>query len=293
MPPPAATHEDNVQHVEHVSPHADGASKDVQSKAMSLTIPTAPVYSDPQEARQKGKERLAGAFRIFAKNGFDEGVAGHITLRDPIDPSTFWVNPFGLHFSLITASDLIQVDHSGAVIAGGPNRMLNTAAFMIHSAIHAARPDVDVAAHSHSIYGRTFAALGRELDMITQDSCVFYKDHIVYDSFNGVVLAKEEGENIARALGQKKAAILINHGLLTTGATVEEAVFNFIALEKCCHSQLMADAAAGGRGAQTVKIGDEEAAFTYKAIGTRKAAWFSGKPLFDVLEKETGGEYRL
>jgi ribulose-5-phosphate 4-epimerase/fuculose-1-phosphate aldolase len=84
------------------------------------------------------------------------------------------VNPFGVAFSQIKASDLIQVDHTGEVIAGGPVRLLNSAAYMIHSAIHDARPDVNCAAHSHSVYGRSFCALGRELDIITQDSCAFY-----------------------------------------------------------------------------------------------------------------------
>jgi ribulose-5-phosphate 4-epimerase/fuculose-1-phosphate aldolase len=102
------------------------------------------------------------------------GVAGHITVRDPIDPSTFWVNPFGTAFKLMKASDLIQVDHAGKVIDGGPNRMLNAAAFMIHSAIHAARPDVNCAAHSHSLHGRAFCSLGRPLDIISQDACAFH-----------------------------------------------------------------------------------------------------------------------
>lgn len=101
-------------------------------------------------------------------------MAGHITLRDPVDPSTFWVNPFGTAFSLMKSSDLIQVDHHGTVIDGGPNRMLNAAAFMIHSAIHAARPDVLCAAHSHSLHGRAFCSLGRPLDIISQDSCAFH-----------------------------------------------------------------------------------------------------------------------
>lgn len=106
--------------------------------------------------------------------GFDEGVAGHITLRDPVDPSTFWVNPFGVSFALIKKSDLIQVNHQGKVIDGGDVRLLNAAAFMIHGAVHEARPDVMCAAHSHSIYGRAFCALGRKLDIITQDACSFY-----------------------------------------------------------------------------------------------------------------------
>ena len=162
---------------------------------------------------------------------------------------------------------------------------------MIHGAIHAARPDVIAAAHSHSIYGRSFCALGRKLDTITQDSCAFHDDHVLYESFNGVVLAAEEGQNIAKCLGSKKAALLINHGLLTVGGTVEEAVFWFMSMEKCCHAQLMADAAAASRGQETVKIGEEDAKYTYKTVGSARAGWFSAKPSFDLIHKETGGDY--
>jgi ribulose-5-phosphate 4-epimerase/fuculose-1-phosphate aldolase len=208
-----------------------------------------------------------------------------------VEPDTFWVNPFGVAFSLITKSDLIQVDHAGKVIAGGPVRLLNTAAFMIHGAIHKARPDVIAAAHSHTIYGRAFCTLGRKLDTITQDSCAFHNDHVLYDSFKGVVLAEEEGNNIAQCLGDKKAALLMNHGLLTVGGTVEEAVFWFVSMDKCCQAQLAADAAAGARGEKTIKIDEEDAQFTYKTVGTPRAGWFSAKPLFDVIHKETNGEY--
>ena len=234
--------------------------------------------------------RLALAFRIFGKYGYDEGVAGHITLRDPVEPSTFWVNPFGVAFSLIKKSDLIRVDEDGSILEGGPVRLLNAAAFMIHSAVHQARPDVICAAHSHSIYGRAFCALGRPLDIITQDACSFHNDHALYTAFNGIVLASKEGRDIAAALGNKKAALLQNHGLLTVGQSVESAVFWFMSLEKCCHAQLMADAAATGRGHETIKISDEDATFTYKTIGTEKAGWFSAKPTFDVLMNEYGAE---
>ncbi|OOF91886.1 hypothetical protein ASPCADRAFT_176460 [Aspergillus carbonarius ITEM 5010] len=254
-------------------------------------FPRPPVFEDKYKEREYLKGRLAAAFRIFGKNGYDEGVAGHITLRDPVDPTTFWVNPFGVAFSQIKASDLIQVSHSGEILDGGPVRLLNAAAFMIHSAIHAARPDVLCAAHSHSIHGRTFCTLGRPLDIITQDACMFYNDHVVYKQFNGIVLAEEEGKNIAQALGSKKAALLQNHGLLTVGKTIEETVFWFVSLEKCCYVQLMADAAAGGRGGQTVKVDEADAAFTYKSIGGSLAGYFSAKPMFDVIHEETGGKY--
>ena len=120
---------------------------------------------------------------------------------------------------------------------------------------------------------------------------ILIQDHVLYTSFNGIVLAEKEGKDIAACLGNKKAALLQNHGLLTVGGTIEEAVFWFLSLEKCCHAQLMADAAAGGRGGTTCKIGDEEAAFTYKTIGTPIAGWFSAKPEFDKIDRETGGEH--
>ncbi|KAF4953453.1 hypothetical protein F66182_18424, partial [Fusarium sp. NRRL 66182] len=203
---------------------------------------------------------------------------GHITPRDPVDPHTFWLNPFGLAFSLIKASDLIRVDHSGNVVERAKNRLINVAAFMIHSAIHMARPNVNCAAHAHSIHGRAFCALGKPIDIISQDACAFYnpinsdtdccQDHLVYNEFNGVVLAAEEGKNIAKALGSVKAALLRNHGLLTVGKTIEEAVFWFVSLERCCQAQLMADAAG-----TTIKINDADAAFTYKQVGSHAAGF--------------------
>ncbi|KAJ5289747.1 uncharacterized protein N7443_010000 [Penicillium atrosanguineum] len=266
-------------------------SAGAESAKVKMQMPTMPKFETKLEEREYLKGRLAAAFRIFGKFGYDEGVAGHITLRDPVDPTTFWVNPFGRAFSLMTKSDLIQVDHHGKVIDGGPNRLLNAAAFMIHSAIHEARPDVLCAAHSHSIHGRAFCSLGRPLDIITQDSCAFHNDHVVYKQFNGVVLAEEEGKQIAKELGDKKAALLQNHGLLTVGKSVEETVFWFVSLEKCCYAQLLADAAAAGRGGETVKIDEADAAFTYKTVGTPVAGWFSAKPLFDVIHEESKGKY--
>src|SRR5689334_22448935 len=119
--------------------------------AAALKIPRPQEFSSPAEERRHRKERLAAAFRLFAKFGFDEGVAGHITARDPEHPGYFWVNPFGMHFSQIRVSDLILVNDRGEVIGGEYG--VNTAAFAIHSQVHAARPDVVAAAHAHSMYG--------------------------------------------------------------------------------------------------------------------------------------------
>jgi len=257
-------------------------------------FPVPPTFSSKLEEREYLKFRLAQAFRIFGYLGYNEGVAGHITVRDPIKSDCFWVNPFGMHFNLIQPSDLLLVDHQGKILdESGPRRLLNTAAYMIHSALHTARSDVMCAAHTHSIHGKAFSTLGTELDMLTQDTCAFYNDHVLYNQFKGVVLDAEEGKHIAAALGTKKAAILQNHGILVATDSIEATVFFFIALERACQVQLMADAAAAGSGKATIKIAPEDALNTYKTNGSRQAGWFQGLTEFEHLEAREGKSYNF
>lgn len=244
-----------------------------------LTIPRPPDFASIDEERTHRKQRLAAAFRVFARLGYDEGVAGHITVRDPEHPDHFWVNPFGVHFGMIRARDLILVDHHGEVVEG--DRPVNRAAFAIHSAIHRARPDVQAAAHSHSLHGKAFSALGRLLDPITQDACAFYEDHGLFDDYTGVVVDVAEGERIAAALGSYKAAILRNHGLLTVGHTVEAAAWWFIAMDRSCHAQLLADAAGA-----TVPIEHPSAKLTHGQVGSELAGWFSFQPMVEWIVRE-------
>lgn len=126
------------------------------------------------------------------------------------------------------------------------------------------------------------------MDIITQDACVFYKDVVLYKTFDGVVLDSQEGDNIAKALGPRKAALLANHGLLTVGASIEATVFWFASLDKCCQSQLMAEAAVASTGIPIVKIGEEEAFTTYKTIGSARSGYFSGLTFFQMAEREFG-----
>src|SRR5271154_5964611 len=191
-----------------------------QATQDAARIPGPPQFATPAEERKYRKQRLAAAFRLFSKFGFDEGVAGHITARDPEKLDHFWVNPFGMHFSQIRASDLLLVNDHGEVVEG--DREVNLAAFAIHSRIHKARPDVIAAAHAHSLNGKAWSSLGRLLDPLTQDACAFYEDHVVFDDFSGVVYDTDECDRIAKTLGDKKAAILSNHGLLTVGQTVDQ-----------------------------------------------------------------------
>src|SRR3954469_18338470 len=153
--------------------------------------PKFPSFETVEEERRARKQRLAAGFRLFGKFGFEEGVAGHITARDPEHLDHFWVNPFGMPFTHIRASDLIRVHDRGEVVEG--DAMVNTAAFAIHSAVHAARPDVIAAAHSHSIYDKAWSSLGKLPDPLTQDACAFYDDHALFDDYTGVVLDPDEG----------------------------------------------------------------------------------------------------
>ena len=235
----------------------------------------------PEEIRRHQLERLAAGFRMFSHFGYDEGIAGHITLRDPEYPHYFWVNPFGMHFGQICISDLILVDRDGNIVQG-EGKMLNTAAFAIHSRLHEARPDVNAAAHSHSMYGKSFSSLGRLLEPITQDSCAFYDNHVLFDDYTGVVLETDEGDRIAKALGDKKAAILKNHGLLTTGESVDAALWAFLSMDRCCQSQLIAESAG-----QMERISDEVAELTKSQVGSEFAMWASFQPIYDLmLEKD-------
>eukprot|EP01039_Chlorochromonas_danica_P007092 gene7092-7843_t len=254
----------------------------MDSSAIPGNLPQPKVFKSVEEARLHGKQRLAASFRLFSKYGFDEGVAGHITFRDPAEPDTFWVNPFGVDFSQITVSNLIRCDHDGNVVEG--NYPVNRAAFAIHSRIHRKRPDVIAAAHSHSIYGKSFSTLGKPLEPITQDACAFFEDHSIYDDYGGVVFELDEAERIANGLADKKAAILQSHGLLTVGGSVEEAVYWFISMDKCCHVQLLAESAAHGKPLKQIS---REAALQAKAIiGTPYAGWFQFTALYERIKKE-------
>ncbi len=241
--------------------------------------PQPPVFESVAEERLHRQQRLASAFRLFAKFGFSEGVAGHITARDPELSDHFWVNPFGMHFAHIRVSDLVLVNEHGAVVQG--DRPINEAAFAIHSRIHMARPDVVAAAHAHSLYGRTWSSLGRLLDPITQDACAFYEDHGLFADYTGVVYDTSEGDRIATALGSGKAAILQNHGLLTVGRTVDEAAWFFISMERCCQSQLLAESVG-----KPIPISPESARIAQQQIGNPRVGWFQYQPLWDVISRE-------
>ncbi|MEM8498551.1 MAG: class II aldolase/adducin family protein [Pseudomonadota bacterium] len=234
-------------------------------------------FENVEAERLHRKQRLAAGLRTMGRLHLAEGVAGHVTVRDPEFPDRFWVNPFGHNFKLMTVSDLICVDHTGEVVIG--DRPVNAAAFAIHSELHKARPDVVAAAHSHSMYGRTFSTLGKPLKMISQDATMFYNDVALCDDGSGAVVASTDvSKKMGVALGQKKALIHQNHGLITTGGSVDAAVWWFIALERVCQSQLLAESSG-----DPVEIPRSLCEEGFEVQGHDLAGWFQFQPFWDEL----------
>jgi ribulose-5-phosphate 4-epimerase/fuculose-1-phosphate aldolase len=258
------------------------------AETVEATAPARSIfdYPGPQKTieaeRLFRKQRLAASFRLFAKYGFDQGVAGHITARDPEWTDHFWVNPLAVYFGHIRVSDLLLVNHDGEIVHG--NRPVNRAAFAIHSALHKARPDVVAAAHAHSVYGKAWSAFGRKLDPLTQDSLFFYEDQAVYTDYNGVVVTTDEGDSIAAALGDNRTVILQNHGHLTVGGSVEAAVWRYIAFEDAARVQLLVEQT----GRTPHHVDESVAQFTRGQMNRegQDNAWFSFQPLWDLITRE-------
>lgn len=248
-----------------------------------------PKFTDAYAKRQWMLEHMAGAFRIFGRKGYAEGLAGHMSVKDPVTPGTFWINPLNRHFSLMKASDMVHIDMDCNVLPDGNQAAVNAAGFSIHLAIHKARPDIVAACHTHSMYGKAYSAFGKELDMINQDVCLFHKRHVVFSNFGGIALDEKEGEEIAEALGPNGiAAILQNHGLLTVGSTVDECAYMFTLLENSCQAQLLADAVHGHK---PVLIDDETAAYTLHMSGDPDTLYGEFQPDFHLEVELTNGAF--
>lgn len=259
-----------------------------------------PQFQSKEEVRRWQLEQMAGAFRVLAKLGLADGASGHISLRDPVEPDTFWINPYGVHFGLLRVSDMVRVDERGARVGGAAGAPVSTGGFLIHAAVHRARRDINVAVHSHAPYGRAWSVFGRPVEMLCQDSCMFFEDLAVYEGFGGVVFGEDEGRRIAAAMGDRvRSVILRNHGILSGGGTVGEAVGFFIALERACQTQLLVEAAAaaaggggGGSGGLVRTYVDEDVArYTKRNIGSADVMYMQFEPEYRLILKETGGDF--
>lgn len=192
------------------------------------------------DPRHIARAHLAAALRMFAELDFDEGAAGHLSVRDPLDPDLFWINPDGLPFELATASSVVLVNAAGDVIDGdrGPSR----AGLHLHAAVYAARPDVVSAMHAHPVHTKAWSSLRRLIDPINQEACIFYGCHSLFDEYMGPFSDVAESAKIAEALGTDQIAVILrNHGLLTVGGSVGSAAYRFMIFDRSVRAQMLAE----------------------------------------------------
>jgi ribulose-5-phosphate 4-epimerase/fuculose-1-phosphate aldolase len=182
---------------------------------------------------------LAACYRLADLFGFSDIIWNHITARVP-GTENFLINRFGLRFDEVTASNLLTLDLDGNLVDGGSADSIedvNVTGFVIHSAIHAARPDVQCVMHSHTDAGMAVSVLRDGLMPMIQDALALYQ-RISYHDYEGLAVDKAERERLAASLGGNNAMILRNHGLLTCGETVGEAFMTMYYLDRACKVEL-------------------------------------------------------
>lgn len=187
--------------------------------------------------------KLAAAYRLVDYYGWTEQIYGHLTARVPGPEDHFLINPWGLNYDEVTASNLVKIDVDGNVV-GDSEHPVNFAGFIIHSAIHMTRSNVNhVVMHTHTRAGMAVAAIKEGLLPVSMFATVFH-NRLGYHDYEGASLYPDERERIVASLGPHKAMILRNHGLLVVGRTVPECFLRLYRLERACQVQL--DAAAAG-----------------------------------------------
>lgn len=220
----------------------------------------------PEEIRAKRKRDVALGYRLFAANKWGDAGDGHISARDPERTDCFWTLRYGVSYHRARVDDLVLVGPDGSLVEG--DGVLNMAAYYIHYPILRTRPDAISAAHVHTGWGTPFSAEVRPVEPITQEACVFFEDHAIFDDEEVQVQSVEAGQRIADALGDNRAIILRNHGLLTVSDRVDDCVGSFIQLERVAEAHMkvrdpkpISPAAARFAKADLVGNGSGRAAF--------------------------------
>lgn len=185
--------------------------------------------------------KLAAAYRLAALFGWTDHIYTHFSARVPGEAEHFLINGFGLLFDEISASNLIKVDIDGTLIDDPLSLGINQAGYVIHSAIHRARPDAKAILHTHTVAGAAVSAQKDGLLPLSQHALGYYS-RIAYHTYEGVALDLDEQERLVADLGDKNVLILRNHGLLTAGGNVEQAFQLLQGLEKSCQIQIAAQA---------------------------------------------------
>jgi ribulose-5-phosphate 4-epimerase/fuculose-1-phosphate aldolase len=226
---------------------------------------------------------LAAAYRLVAHYGWDDLIFTHISARVPGPDHHFLINPYGLLFSEMTASNLVKVDLDGQIVEPTPY-FVNPAGFTIHSAVHAAREDAKCVLHLHTVGGVAVSCQENGLLPLNQ-TAMLLNDQIAYHEYEGVALLLDERPRLVADLGTKNAMLLRNHGTLTVGATVGEAFLTMYFLERACATQVAA--LAGGvqlhhPSAEVQEVVKRQAGFGVAAVA--KLAWDAQLRLLDAKD---------
>lgn len=252
-------------------------------RANNQPVHALPAPLPPAAERLHRRQRLAAAFRLFSRYGYEVGLAGHFSARDPILTDHFWLNPLGMSFAHIRASDLILVAPDGRVVEG--EGMVNISGVPYHDRIQVARPEVVGIAHAHAFHAKIWSAFGQVLPPITADASGLHDDQVVFQPRRPTDMPAEAAravvaEQAVAALGARNVLIWQNHGHWTTGNTVEGAAWRFMAFDEAARGQLLAQAAGqpiipetaprGGRTPERAEV----------------SAWLSFLPLWDRVVQE-------
>jgi ribulose-5-phosphate 4-epimerase/fuculose-1-phosphate aldolase len=181
---------------------------------------------------------LAAAYRLVNFYGMDEMIANHISARVPGKEDVFYINPYGLLYDQMHASCFLEIDIEGNVLYNPTEYGFNQAGYVLHSAVHKARHDVDCVIHTHTLAGMAISAMKCGLLPLAQTAMRF--TDVGYHEYEGVALNLEEQARVVRDLGNREALVLRNHGMLVVGASIAEAFNNIYRLERACQLQVMA-----------------------------------------------------
>lgn len=191
-------------------------------------------------AEWQARCELAALYRVIAYYKMTDLIDTHISLRVPDHQDHFLINQYGIAFEKMTASTLVKIDHEGHIVLPEEhNKPVNQAGFVIHSAIHHARPEIDCVIHTHTADGIAVSAQQQGLLPISQHALKFYQQ-LAYHGYEGVALSTDERERLVADLGQHRAMILRNHGLLAVGESIPRAFHEIYFLERACQAQVKA-----------------------------------------------------
>jgi ribulose-5-phosphate 4-epimerase/fuculose-1-phosphate aldolase len=208
-------------------------------KEKQSTRTTAGREPASQDAVAAARVDLAAALRLAVRFGLNEGIDNHFSLAVPGEANRFLLNPWGLHWSEVRASDLLVVDEGGALVNGPGNP--EPTAFYIHSRIHRADKRAACVLHTHMPYATALTSLsGGRMEMVTQNALRFWNEIGYDDGYNGLALDDAEGDRICAALAGRRIVFLANHGVVVTGETVGEAFDDLYFIERACEVQVLA-----------------------------------------------------